>query len=1036
MERREGTPPIVDRELEIGRIETLLEGARRGEGRLLFLRGEAGIGKTRLLQEAVERAERLGFAVGSAAALSESVATYRPWTEALRQVGSEELLEDAPPPKLLAVVAFGKQGKAMEKVERPGVNPADSGPLHARLAQLAGDAYGKQRGHGGGGVVVEAAGLHRLVLAPGPRPVGAILEGRESELFVEDLRQLADSVGGSPRQPAAKEMESSLRAFLDGGKYEGIDYARDDAKLRQSRRFENVALGVARKASGSPLLLVLDDLQWADPSSLALLRYVARNTRRSPVLLLGAYRVEEGSVRPHLQEALQGIASEELLDEMDLTGLAREHLKDLAAAFLGPHVLDDAFLDALWRETEGNPLFVREVLRGLEEEGGIAVKAGGKRLVRPLESLELPRRVRDVIQARIERLSKEDRELLEAAAACGTRFTAALLSRVADREEAKVLRGLNSIAKVHGLVRGAAAGYAFDHPAVHEAASEATPEEARREYHLRAAAWLEIAGGRVDEIGEHYYLAGDPRAVPKLREAAEAARARYANAEAIRFYNEALSLESEPDKTREVLGALGFLHRLVGDYAAGVAAYSRALDLARTDREKAGIAAGMATVQVDKGEYERALKSCLEALPLVEGEWVEEEAAVACRIGEVYDLRGNYEKALDYFDRALAIREKIGDQAGLAGSLDTVGNVHFRRGNYEKALEHYRRALAIREKIGDQASIAGSLNHIGNVHGFRGEYEKAHECHVTALAIREKVGDQASIAGSLNNLGNDHLLRGDYDKALKYYWRAVPISERIGHLQFLSNHLYNIGNVYSRRGDYDKALEHQGQALAIREKIGTLQGIAASLSSIGNVHSLRGDFDRALEYYWRAVPIQEKIGDQRSIAESLNNIGNMYSNRGDYDKAVEYFDRALAIREKIGDRVGIAETSTNLSETSIRKRDLSSAERHCERALSVAHHVGNKERIGVAKKVRGMLLRRTGQWENSAADFEESLRISNQVGNPFEEGRTQHEFGLMWKDKGNRERAREHLSQAVHLFERIGAKKELEKARAALQDLP
>jgi len=794
------------------------------------------------------------------------------------------------------------------------------------------------------------------VLAPEPRPVGAILEGRESELFVEDLRQLAESVGGLSRQPAGKEVEASLRAFLDGGKYEGIDYARDDAKLRQSRRFENVALGVARKASGSPLLLVLDDLQWADPSSLALLRYVARNTRRSPVLLLGAYRVEEGSVRPHLQEALQGIASEELLDEMDLTGLAREHLKDLAAAFLGPHVLDDAFLDALWRETEGNPLFVREVLRGLEEEGGIAVKAGGKRLVRPLESLELPRRVRDVIQARIERLSKEDRELLEAAAACGTRFTAALLSRVADREEAKVLRGLNSIAKVHGLVRGAAAEYAFDHPAVHEAASEATPAEARREYHLRAAAWLEIAGGRVDEIGEHYYLAGDAKAVPKLREAAEAARARYANAEAIRFYNEALSLVTDPGKTGEILEALGAIGSLVGDYAAGLAAYAQALDLARTDRERAGMAAGMASVQVQVGEYEAALKGCFEALPLVEGEGVEEEAAVLAQIGMLYFRRGEYDRALEYHRRSLAIQEKIGDPAGLAGSLHTIGFMH-------------------------------------------------HD-------------------------------RGDYDKALEYYGRALAISERIGHLQFLANHLHHIGYVHYSRGDYDKALAYFGRALAIREKIGDPAALAASLHSIGDVHYSRGDYDKALEYLGRAVPISEGIGDLQLLANNLSCIGNVHRDLEDYDKALEHYGRGLAIGEKVGDLVRIAEASTGLAETSIRKGDLLNAERHCERALSVATQVGSKENIGAAKRVRGMLLRWRERWEESAADFEESLWIYTQVGQPFDEGRTHHEFGLMWKDKGDRERAREHLSQAVRLFERIGAKIELERAREALRELP
>ncbi|OGR95995.1 MAG: hypothetical protein A2V88_04720 [Elusimicrobia bacterium RBG_16_66_12] len=912
----EGLPPIVDRLPELERIDGVLRGASRSEGRFLCLRGEAGIGKTRLLQEAMDRAERLGFSVGHAAALSESVTTYRPWTEALREVGLEGLLEDAPPPKLLAVVAFGKQGKVVATAEREGVNPTVFGPLHPRLAQLAGDAHRKRGDRGGEGVVVEAAGPHRLVLAPGPRPLGAILEGRESELFVEDLRQLAASVGGLSRQTTGDEVEPSLRAFLDSGKYEGIDYARDDAKLRQMRRFENVALGVARKASESPLLLVLDDLQWADPSSLALLRYVARNTRRSPVLLLGAYRMEEGGVRPHLQEALQGIASEDLLGEVDLAGLTRDHLRDLADVFLGAHALGDAFLDALWRETQGNPLFVREVLRGLEEDGAIALRAGSKRLLRPPESLSLPQRVRDVIQARIERLSKEDRELLEAAAACGTRFTAALLSRVAERDEAKVLRGLNTIARVHGLVRGAAGEYVFDHPAVHEAAAEATPAGPKKEYHLRAAAWLEIAGGRVDEIGEHYYLAGDPKAVPKLREAAEAARARYANAEAIRFYTEALSLQEIPERRIEILEALGSVCGLVGDYAAGLASYTRAQDLAKSGRDRARMAWRVADIQFRMGEYDAALESCIEALPIVEGQGVVEEGRL----------------------------------------LGTIGNVQYERGDYDRALEYYGRSLDVCENIGFQRGIGALLG--------------------------------------------------------------------------------SIGNVYKDRGDYDRALEYYLRTLEMFEKAEDLDNLAITLNNIGLVHRHKGDFEQALKYHGRSLDIVEKIGDQDGIGRSLDNIGNVHGDRGDYDKALECYGRALAISEKTGNSGGIAEASTRLAETSIRKGDLSNAERHCERALSMTTQVGGKGNLGAAKRIRAMLLRRRGRWDESAADFDESLLICTQVGDPLDEGRTHHEFGLMWKDKGDRERAREHLSKAVRLFERIGAKKELERARQALRDLP
>src|SRR3972149_3330424 len=155
-------PPLVDRVAEMARIERALEAPLRGEGGLLCLRGEAGVGKTRLAQEAVELAARLGFTVGFAAALSESGRTYHPWTDALHQVGLESLLDDAPPPKLLALVAFGSRAKVVAKVEREEITEGDLGESHRRLTQFARESQRTGGQHEGGEVAVEAIEPHRL----------------------------------------------------------------------------------------------------------------------------------------------------------------------------------------------------------------------------------------------------------------------------------------------------------------------------------------------------------------------------------------------------------------------------------------------------------------------------------------------------------------------------------------------------------------------------------------------------------------------------------------------------------------------------------------------------------------------------------------------------------------------------------------------------------------------------------------------------------------------------------------------------------
>src|SRR3990172_3557799 len=150
---------------------------------------------------------------------------------------------------------------------------------------------------------------------------------------------------------------------------------------RESTRARTIP-GLTRKAGLHPQLVAVDDLQWADPSSLALLRYVARNVKNHRLLLVGAYRVEEAGLRPHLREALAKMDQEGVPAGLLVPGLPRPEMRRLADVFLGPHALPGDFLELLWHETQGYPLFIREVLRGLEGEGVIDVRGAAKRLVR------------------------------------------------------------------------------------------------------------------------------------------------------------------------------------------------------------------------------------------------------------------------------------------------------------------------------------------------------------------------------------------------------------------------------------------------------------------------------------------------------------------------------------------------------------------------------------------------------------------------------------------------------------------------------
>src|SRR3990172_6716434 len=303
----EGPPPLVDRVQETDRLRALLRDAKEGKGSLLVLRGEAGIGKTRLVQETLALGLREGFATGLGTCLSETVALYHPWQEALRPIGLAHVLGEPPPPLLKAIYVIASGGRLVAEAEREGV--ASDPDLFASMLTAVGDFLRDALGSSvdvEGPVLRMSTGKTGLVVRRAADfAIAALIEGHETEAFLDDLRDLAEGIGRKwgqaltgwdGQREKVVGMEAPLNGLLGSLKYRGAETMTmmTDATLRREVLFHNVLLGLQRKAEVQQVLLVLDDLQWSDPSSLALIHYVARNIRQHRVAILGTSRTEEG----------------------------------------------------------------------------------------------------------------------------------------------------------------------------------------------------------------------------------------------------------------------------------------------------------------------------------------------------------------------------------------------------------------------------------------------------------------------------------------------------------------------------------------------------------------------------------------------------------------------------------------------------------------------------------------------------------------------------------------------------------------------
>jgi tetratricopeptide (TPR) repeat protein len=275
-------------------------------------------------------------------------------------------------------------------------------------------------------------------------------------------------------------------------------------------------------------------------------------------------------------------------------------------------------------------------------------------------------------------------------------------------------------------------------------------------------------------------------------------------------------------------------------------------------------------------------------------------------------LRGaaNYDKALQLFERALAIRERLlrPDHHDVAASLNSLANLYRARGEYAKAEPLYNQALAIREKaLGpEHPDVAASLNNLALLYGNRGEYAKAESLHNRALAIKEKAlgPEHPDVARSLVNLANLYIRKGEYVEVESLYRRSLDIWEKaLGpeHLD-VAIALNNLAIFYVDRGAYAKAEPLHNRALAIREKaLGPGHpDVATSLQSLANLYRDRDEYAKAEPLYGRALAIREDVlgPNHPDIALTLSNLAVLYRARGEYVKAEPLLRRALTILEK------------------------------------------------------------------------------------------------------------------------------------------
>ncbi|UCE37635.1 MAG: tetratricopeptide repeat protein [Thermoplasmata archaeon] len=915
--------PLVDRVLELEELKTHLHNATKGQGNLVFIAGEAGVGKTRLVDELKTYAQSQGIQILQGWSLYESLTPYMPFVEALRSANLEHLFSREDPPKVECVYLITDTGLLIKEVLREetkldstifaGMLTAVGDFVKDSLTMLSGEEKNEalnSLGYENYRILIEVGTNTNLVV---------ILTGKENEFLINDMKEVLANVdqeygnvlkAWDGDDNSVRGIENVLKPLITSGKYDGIDYAKDDPKIKRNRLFENISLGIERYAKVNPSILCIEDLQWADPSSMALMHYVARNTRKCNLLILGTYRpedvtaIKEGKAH-HLIDAMQLMSREDLYQMIELERLEEDHMDEMLTSLLGKTDFTDEFKKQLYKETEGNPFFMVSLIRMLIEEKTIEMKDDVCTLTKDLKEVHIPSKVHDVIIRRLSRVKEERREVLDIAAVIGEEFTSTLLANTTKLEKVHLLKQLRTLEQSHKLIRSFGQKYKFDHAKIKEILYLKIPEELRMEYHTIIADSIETLNkdnldDMVEDLAFHYYHCRNrEKALPYLLKAAEKAKKDYSNEEAIRFYNEALELEEDEQKRREIFEEIGDIYGLIGDYNKSIESLECGLELARQKNIIAEIKVKIGRICQKKGEYDDSIRISTEALDLVKGDECKEEAEALAAIGNVYQFKGENDRALEYFNKSLMIREKIGDQKGIARIFNGFGILHADKGEYDNALKEFEKSLEIKKKIGDIREIAKSFNNIGLMYNLTGDLDRALGYFERGLKMLKKIGDLRLIGVTLNSIGEMHLIKEQYDEAIKNYEKSMEICDKNQIRRPATYNYCGLAEAYYKKGNLKKAFHFCNMAYDSSKEIGVMENVAHSKRIYGMIYREQKKWEESIENFEDSIRIFNDIKMERGLGKLYYEYGLMWKTKGDSEKAKEHLNKALNIYMKL-----------------------------------------------------------------------------------------------------------------------------------------
>jgi tetratricopeptide (TPR) repeat protein len=668
------------------------------------------------------------------------------------------------------------------------------------------------------------------------------------------------------------------------------------------------------------------------------------------------------------------------------------------------------FCKMVYEKTRGNPFFAEEVVKSLKEEE-VIYREENEWKIKEVSRIEFPETVKNVIKARISRLGDECQNVLTMASLVGNDFTFEALSAVTGIEEGKLLELMEKVLKTglfkHRVIRGTDVCSFADIMVRDVVYEEVSPFRRKKLHNVVGCALEKVYAKKIDEhfgeLASHFLESGDKdKALGYFLKAGQKAAKIYANREAISYFESALKLleekEGELERKSRVLEKLGDIKNIVGEYDVCLKYWNDALQLweqLHKEKEVSKLHVKIAkTLWERMGKTEEAKQHHDEALKLLEGKpesvelaWLYEDMAAMVSMGTT----GNMTEALAWAEKALELAKRLNEYEVIARSTLWLGEISAWLGNRRKGFECSQRALRIALDNGYTETALIAYYDLAFYYPPE-QKEKRFECHEKVYELAKKAGDT-------------------YQQS----WNGRAL-----------------GFLYLGRGDMSKATALLEESAALDRKAGIL---VRSIFGLGHVHRMTGNWDKAEQFYSEALNLSEKLDDFQWKSLSYFSMGLLALDKGDYAKGKEFLEKTAEVNEKHGAKNVQMFSYLWLIWTCIELGELEKVENLLRSLQKFATETGDKERIANADILRAMLCRAQKKWAESIELFEKGLQGWEALGarqwNVYWFAKlVLYEYARVYLERdqeGDKEKAHNLLNQAMEIFQKMGAKKEIER---------